>query len=265
VCYECKASLPGDEALRDDCGVDWIQCEKPVGCGRWYHKVCVRIMTPADNRRYSGDTKYSNCPTCVRERGQRAQGAPVRPPRTAVTAPRAQGRSGTSAHTRKCTPRCPGCAATKGGCAAGMGQLTHQQRNILTKALIDLDKECQRISSLPPQPGERVIITDGGRSFEASVLAWGPNNIHYEKPTTDGTDISRGERGKVGHDQGRLLRSAPSEFTTEQLSKLARVLDLPYGVRQLKFEIPRTRAVLRECGRLAGVKRRVSDGVGNES
>ena len=145
-----------------------------------------------------------------------------------------------------------------------MGLLTHRQRELLAKALVDLERECKCINTLPPQPGERVIITDGGRTFQARLLAWGPNNAHYEVPASEDTDNSRGERGKVPRDQARLLRSKLSEFTTEQLNDLVRVLDLPYGVPQLNFEIRRTRAVLRDHGRLSGVTRRSGGGGGNE-
>jgi len=61
-----------------------------------------------------------------------------------------------------------------------MGLLTQTQRKRLAEALMDLERECKRISALPPQPGERIMITKDDRVFQACVLVWEPNNAYYE-------------------------------------------------------------------------------------
>ena len=145
---------------------------------------------------------------------------------------------------------------------AGMGELTLQQRDQLANAILSLRRKWKEAIAIPLQRGERIMIDEGGaREVEGRVIYRGPNNIGYVPITNTaerqqgaaqeaGTATSDG-RARAPHAKVRRKCEQREEFTSDQLQELSDNLDLPYGVKQLRFEIRRTRTVLQDEGGLS--------------
>ena len=92
----------------------------------------------------------------------------------------------------------------------------------------------------------------GHGGFKAKLLYWGHNRVGYVR-VLDAEQIAAGvqpDNGRVSHNQVQRISLPSKDLTANELSDLAVKLDLPYGVKQLRFETPRTRAVLESRGLL---------------
>lgn len=128
-----------------------------------------------------------------------------------------------------------------------MGDLSSQQRDLLVKAMHRLRTQYKQAMRQGPRPGERVKVVAGGRKVLGRILYWGPNNAGYVPICEDGSPVHTGEsdgRDCAPHDQVEWLNPPKEQWTSDQLDQLARQLDLPYGAKQLRFEIGRTRGVV---------------------
>ena len=122
-----------------------------------------------------------------------------------------------------------------------MGELTTQQRQLLVAALKRLHAAWKQAIADGPVRGERVMVTVGENEILARVLYTGPANVGYFQITSSGEVAGSGVRRRALRDDVRRLSPPKEQFTAEQAEELANKLDLPYGVKQLKFEITRTR------------------------
>ena len=132
-----------------------------------------------------------------------------------------------------------------------MGELTTQKRQLLVKAIRSLHAAWKQAIADGPCPGERVKVTVGADEVLGRVLYRGPNNVGYVQITGSGDVVGSGvPRHRAPHADVRRLSLPKEQFTEEQALELANKLDLPYGAKQLKFEIIRTRGEMQdELGR----------------
>lgn len=217
MCPVCNMAGTGDACVEDSSGTNWIECTGPSHEeGRaWLHKTCAMIVTPADAVKYTGENAvFVDCPLC---QSFQARTAPA--VRSNSTAPQPRGRGGTSAESKKCSPRCPGCRRGL-GCEPGMGLLTGQQRRLLGEALVERHRQWLLANAEPPKRGEPLMVANqaGHGGFKAKLLYWGHNRVGYVR-VLDAEQIAAGvqpDKGRVSHNQVQRISVFPYQAKTSR-------------------------------------------------
>ena len=115
--------------------------------------------------------------------------------------------------------------------------ITRMHRDAILKVVRNLDAQVEHRKQ--PQKGERIKVKENAVVTEARLIHWGASNAYYV-PMSD----QDGPVQKILHGQVERVNKPALTLSNNQLEQLAQDLRLPYGAKQLKYEMKRLRA---EC------------------